>query len=220
MYGPIQLTAIAFDNEEVIGGLLDELERVREFGIIRLIDFLFVAKDADGNISALEVSDLDMEEMVEFGAVVGGLIGLGAAGVEGAEVGAVAGALSVAENDFGLTTEEVREVADRLPRGSSGVLVLFEHTWALRLKEYIVDSGGVLIAQGLIHPSALVEVGAELAAAVEAEEFIEREMMLEEELDDLELMYHRGEISEGEFKAQKAGFEAELGELLSELGSD
>jgi uncharacterized membrane protein len=218
MYGPMQLTVIAFDNREVIGGLLDELDRVREFGIIRLIDFLFVAKDEDGNISALEASDLDTEEMVEFGAVVGGLIGLGAAGVGGAEVGAVAGALSVAENDFGLTEEEVREMADRLPRGSSGVLVLFEHTWALRLKEYIVDSGGVLIAQGLLHPSALVEVGAELAAAVEAEELVEREMILEEELDDLELLYHRGQLSEGEYKSQKAEVETEMGELLSELG--
>ncbi len=218
MYGPIQLTVVAFDNDEVIGGLLDELDRVREFGIIRLIDFLFVAKDTDGNISALEVSDLDMEEMVEFGAVVGGLIGLGAAGVEGAEVGAVAGALAVAENDFGLTAEEVREVADRIPRGSSGVLVLFEHTWALRLKEYVVNAGGVLIAQGLLHPSALVEVGAELAAAVEAEELLEREMILEEELDDLELMYHREEISEEEYKAQKAEFEAEIEALIGELG--
>jgi uncharacterized membrane protein len=218
MYGPIQLSVIAFDNEAVIGGLLDELDRVREFGIIRLIDCLFVAKDAEGNISALEVSDLDQEERMEFGAVVGGLIGLGAAGAEGLVEGAVAGALAVAEHDFGLTVEEVREVADRIPRGSSGVLVLFEHTWALRLKEYVVNSGGVLIAQGLLHPTALVEVGAELAAAVEAEKLLERELILEEELDDLDLMYHRGEISEEEYKAQKAEFEAEIDALVGELG--
>lgn len=218
MYGPMQLSVIAFDNEEVIGGLLDELDRVREFGIIRLIDFLFVAKDMEGNISALEISDLDTEEMMEFGAVVGALIGLGAAGIEGAEVGAAAGALSVAEHDFGLTADEVREVADRIPAGSSGVLVLFEHTWALRLKEYIMDSGGVLVAQGLIHPSALVDVGAELAAAVEAEELLEREMVLEDELDDLELMYHRGEISDEEYEAQKAEFGAEIEALIGELG--
>ena len=96
MYGPIQLSVIGFDNEEVIGGLLDELDRVREFGIIRLIDFLFVAKDEEGDIAALEVTDLSDEERTEFGAVVGGLIGLGAAGAEGAVEGAVAGALAVA----------------------------------------------------------------------------------------------------------------------------
>jgi uncharacterized membrane protein len=214
MYGPIQLSVIGFDNEEVIGGLLDELDRVREFGIIRLIDFLFVARDEDGDIAALEVTDLTDEERMEFGAIVGGLIGLGAAGGEGVVEGAVAGALAVAEHDFGLTAEEVREVANRIPAGSSAVIVLFEHTWALRLKEYILNSGGFLVAQGLIHPSALVSVGEQLAAVVEAETALELEEALEEELDDLELMYHRGEISQEEFEAQKQEFEAHVKELL------
>ncbi len=217
MYGPIQLTVVGFDNDEIIGGLLDELDRVREFGIIRLIDFLFVAKDAEGNISALEVTDLTEEQRMEFGAVVGGLIGLGAAGAEGAVEGAVEGALAVAEHDFGLTAEEIQEVADRIPKGTSAVVVLFEHTWALRLKEYMLNSGGFLIAQGLIHPSALVSVGEELAAAVEAEKLLELEEILEEEVDDLELMYHRGEISEEEFKAQKAEFEAQIKVVQEEL---
>ena len=214
MYGPIQLSVIGFDNEEVIGGLLDELDRVREFGIIRLIDFLFVAKDEEGDIAALEVTDLSDEERTEFGAVVGGLIGLGAAGAEGALEGAVAGALAVAEHDFGLTGAEVREVANRIPEGSSAVIVLFEHTWALRLKEYVLESGGFLVAQGLIHPSALVSVGEELAAVVEAETALEVEEALEEELDDLELMYHRGEISKEEFEAQKQEVQAHVKELL------
>lgn len=218
MYGPIQLSVIGFDNEEVIGGLLDELDRVREFGIIRLIDFLFVAKDEDGEIAALEVTDLSDEERTEFGAVVGGLIGLGAAGAEGAVEGAVAGALAVAEHDFGLTAEEVREVANRIPEGSSAIIVLFEHTWALKLKEYMLDSGGFLVAQGLIHPSALVSVGEELAAVVEAEKLLELEDVLEEELEDLELMHHRGEISEEEYKSQKAEFEAEVKVAMTELG--
>ena len=94
MYGPMQLSVIGFDNEEVIGGLLDELDRVREFGIIRLIDFLFVAKDEGGDIGSMEVTVLSDEERTEFGAVIGGLIGLGAAGAEGAVAGAVEGALA------------------------------------------------------------------------------------------------------------------------------
>ncbi len=211
-YGPMQLTVIAFDNDEVIGGLLDELDRVREFGIIRLIDFLFVTKDAEGDISALEVTDLDEEERMEFGAVVGGLIGLGAAGVEGALEGAIAGALAVAEYDFGLTAEEIEEIADRIPRGSSALIALFEHTWAIRLKEYIIDSGGVLVAQGLIHPSALVEVGAELAAAVEAEELLELEEGIEEELEELEVLRLKGIVTDEEYEARQSYLESLLPE--------
>lgn len=207
-YGPMQLTVIGFDNDEIIGGLLDELDRVREFGIIRLIDFLFVAKDADGNISALEVTDLDDAERMEFGAIVGGLIGLGAAGVEGAEVGAVAGVLAVAEHDFGLSVEEIQEAADRIPSGGSAVVALFEHTWALRLKEYILNSGGFLVAQGLIHPSALVEVGAELAAAVKAEKMLELDEIIEEELEDLEYLHLKGTITQSEYEAKKNELES------------
>ncbi len=207
-YGPMQLTVIGFDNDEIIGGLLDELDRVREFGIIRLIDFLFVAKDADGNISALEVTDLDDAERMEFGAIVGGLIGLGAAGVEGAEVGAVAGALAVAEHDFGLSAEEIQEAADRIPAGGSAVVALFEHTWAVRLKEYILNSGGFLVAQGLIHPSALVQVGAELSAAVEAEKMLELGEIIEEELEDLEYLHLKGTITQSEYEAKKNELES------------
>ncbi len=85
MYGPMQLSVIGFDNNEIIGGLMDELDRVREFGIIRLIDFLFVAKDEGGKISALEVTDLSDEDRMEFGAVVGGLIGQLASRLRGRE---------------------------------------------------------------------------------------------------------------------------------------
>ena len=117
--------------------------------------------------------------------------------------GAVAGALAVAEHDFGLTAQEIQDVADRIPRGTSAAVVLFEHTWALRLKEYILDSGGMLIAQGLLHPSALVKVGVELAAAVEIEKALELEDAVEEEVEELELLHHRGTISEEEFEAKK-----------------
>ena len=207
-YGPMQLTVIGFDNDEIIGGLLDELDRVREFGIMRLIDFLFVAKDADGNIAALEVTDLDDAERMEFGAIVGGLIGLGAAGVEGAEAGAVAGALSVAEHDFGLSAEEIQAAADHIPAGGSAVVALFEHTWAVRLKEYILSNGGFLVAQGLIHPSALVEVGAELAVAVKAERALELEEIIEEELEDLEYVHLKGTITQAEYEAKKKELES------------
>jgi uncharacterized membrane protein len=169
-HGPVQLVIVGFDNTDIIGGLLEELDAVREFGIIQLIDFLFVAKDGDGNIAALEVSDLTEEQRMEFGAVVGGLIGLGAAGAEGAEVGAVAGALRVAEHDYGLGVGEVHEVADHIPNGSSACLILFEETWAIGLKDYVLDSGGMLIAQAMLTPAALIEVGEELAASLEAED--------------------------------------------------
>ncbi len=197
MYGPIQLSVIGFDRDDIAGGLLDQIDLVRELGIIRLIDFLFVEKDKFGNIEAMEVSDLTQEERMEFGAVVGGLIGLGAAGREGAEVGAVVGALAVAENDFGMTAEDIQEIADDIPKSSSALIVLFEHTWALGIKNYALNNGGVMLAQGLSHPSALVEVGVELREAVEAEAALEALEAEEEAASTRQSNLARGKKSKG-----------------------
>ena len=122
--------------------------------------------------------------------------------------GKLAGALAVAEHDFGLSAEEIQEAADRIPAGGSAVVALFEHTWAIRLKEYILDSGGFLVAQGLIHPSALVEVGAELAAAAELEQMLELEEIFEEELEDLEYLHLKGTLTQAEYEAKKSELES------------
>ena len=47
----------------------------------------------------------------------------------------------------------------------TALLVLFEHRWALRLKEALLSAGGVVIAQGMVQPEALLEFGSALAAA-------------------------------------------------------
>jgi uncharacterized membrane protein len=176
MYGPIQFSVIGFDNDDIIDGLLYQLDLLRTAGTIRLVDFLFVAKDAYGNIYAREVSDLTQDEKEQFGAVVGGLIGLGAGGAEGAALGAALGEMAVAENDFGLLGSDIHEIIQDIPEGTSACVVLFEHAWARKIKEYAYDNGGVLLAQGLIHPAALVEIGEELADAIEAEIELEEEL--------------------------------------------
>lgn len=172
--GPIHLIVIGFDQPKFEGKVIDELIKAREKGIIRVIDLLGVYKDADGNLVALEMSDFSLADKMELGAVIGGLIGLGAAGEVGAEVGAIEGALAVAETDYGITADEIEEIAANIPRDSAVLLMLFEHTWAINLRNAILDAGGIPIAQGLMNPLALVQMGAEIAAAVEAAERAER----------------------------------------------
>jgi len=93
------------------------LNDAREKGIIRLVDAMGVGKDVDGNIIAIEVTDFGEEEIIEFGAVIGGLIGAGATGEKGMEAGAVAGAFAVAENDFGESHGRLMEIAQEIPPG-------------------------------------------------------------------------------------------------------
>ncbi|HET9324807.1 MAG TPA: hypothetical protein VFO03_13095, partial [Gaiellaceae bacterium] len=89
--GPVQMLILGFEDPKFTGEGLKELERLREADIIRLIDLLAVHKDAEGNVEVLQETQLDDASRAEFGAVVGGLIGLGMAGEEGMEAGVEAG---------------------------------------------------------------------------------------------------------------------------------
>jgi hypothetical protein len=79
----------------------------------------------------------------------------------------------MAENDYGITADEIEEIAANIPRDSAVLLMLFEHTWAINLRNAMLDAGGLPIAQGLMNPLALVQFGAELAAAVETAKRLE-----------------------------------------------
>jgi uncharacterized membrane protein len=98
--GPIQVFVFGFDNFQATGAIVAELRRVRKRGIIRVIDLLFVKKDAHGHIeSSMHSTDLSPQERQNLGAIAGSLIGLQEGGMEGAERGAEMGARRVAERD-------------------------------------------------------------------------------------------------------------------------
>jgi uncharacterized membrane protein len=170
------MLVIAFDDPDFHGQIYEELRKVRETGIIRLIDLQFVYKDEDGNVAAFEATDLSEEERQRFGAVVGGLIGYGAAGEEGARAGAELGAMQVAEHDYGLTDDDMDSIGDAIPRNSAAAIMLIEHRWAIEFRDAVRSAGGLVLAQGMLTPERLLSVGAALADAVEAEEREERAM--------------------------------------------
>ncbi len=177
MYGPMQLLVIGFKNPDFHGQIRQALEPAMETGVIRLIDLRFVYKDADGNVSAMEASQLDEAERQRFGAAVGALIGLGAGGEEGARRGVETGAMAAAQHTFGMTEENVQRISDAIPNDSAAAVFLIEHLWAKDLKQALRDTNAQLIAQGMVTPEALVMAGAALRDAVEAAEMEEKKPM-------------------------------------------
>lgn len=163
--GPVQLLMVGFEGVEFEGEILAELDRLRENDIVRLIDLVFVRKDADGKVEKILRSDLSPEEAEAFGATVGALIGFGAAGEEGAELGAIEGAAAL--EDGHVFDEEVWYVDDAIPNGTAAAVALLEHRWAIPLSEGIRRTGGYHLADAWIHPADLVGIG--ILAAEEAE---------------------------------------------------
>ena len=162
--GPLQLVVIGFDNPALDGSILAELTAVREQGFIRLVDALGVHKDSEGTILSIEVSDLNADEAILAGAAIGALIGLGAAGREGAAFGAIEGALAAAERSaFGISPENILDIADQIPAGGAALIMMVEHTWLIPLRNAIRAQGGIMIANDFLNMESLISIGAELA---------------------------------------------------------
>ena len=164
--GPVQLLVLGFNHPDFKGEILAEFDRLKDSDVVRIIDGIAVQKDRKGNVTVLKRSDLNKQQAAEFGAVVGALVGLGAAGAEGAVVGAVLGAEQAADGVDMLREEDAWDVIDEIPNDSAAALVLLEHRWAIPLRDAIRAAGGFAVADGFIHPEDLVAIG--LMAAEEA----------------------------------------------------
>ena len=172
--GPVQLLILGFEDPQFNGEIIAELQRLKEADIVRVIDAVAIKKDDDGSITTLRTSDLSDEESMEFGAIVGALIGLGAAGEEGAEAGALAGAEAMADGEV-FDEDNVWYAADVIPNGTAAAAALLEHRWAIPLRDAIGRANGFVLADEWIHAKDLIAVGLLAAAASEIEAEAEAE---------------------------------------------
>ncbi len=179
--GPVQLLVIGFDSPEFRGEALNELERLRESNAVRVIDALALYKDPEGEMTVMRISNLTQDESIEFGAKVGALIGLGAAGAEGFVAGAELGALAGEDGIEIFSDETAADILEDIPNDSAVALVLLEHHWAIPLRDAIWRAGGFNLASSFIRPRDLVAIG--LVSALEAEELAALEMGDEEDED-------------------------------------
>jgi uncharacterized membrane protein len=158
-FGPVQMLVLAFDRTRFDGKVAPELERLKQAGIIRLLDLLFVRKPEGGELEVVQTSDLTHDEAVDFGAMIGALVGLGSGDEEQTLAAAVAGAEALEDGHL-LGQHEVWYVADAIPEGTSAAIALIEHVWAIPLRDKLIEAGGMVLADEWIHPLDLVAIGA------------------------------------------------------------
>lgn len=118
--GPVDVVIIGFPGNKFTGRIAPALLDLVEAGTVRIIDLLFVSKDADGVTTTIELADLDPDAGPAFVDV--SVTSPGALGAEDAE-----------------------EVADDLPPNSSALLIAFENAWAAEFAEAVRAADGVLI---------------------------------------------------------------------------
>jgi hypothetical protein len=131
--GPIDIAVIAYPVGAPMAGdaaplLMDLVDR----GIIRVLDVMFVAKDADGSVSGFEAKDLDDKGVGDFEVFEGASSGL------------------LGDSDVGIA-------ADALEPGEAGAVIVYENSWAAAFAGAVRRNGGVLVATQRVPHEAVVE---------------------------------------------------------------
>ena len=130
-YGPIELLVIEFPGNQFTGEISPALATLVENGTIRIIDILFVQKDADGNLVEIELSDLTENAFEEFDPVVDELAGL-------------------------ITHDDAVHLASQLPANTSAGIMLFENVWAKQFASAVANARGQVIVNERI-PRAVID---------------------------------------------------------------
>lgn len=157
MTAPLQVVVFSFSlGADFEGRILQEVDRLRGRGVLRVLDMLFVAKDDSGAVERLEIGDDE-----DFGSLLAGILPGGGTAGPAPDDGSVA---------FDL--DSARLLAESLEPGTALAYLLIEHNWAAPLFDAISETGGALIGEGFLDAAGGLGVRAEIAAMEEAAEVI------------------------------------------------
>ena len=127
--GPVEYIVVSFPGNKFNGQIAPELVALVESGTIRILDLLFIGKDAEGAVLTFEIDELaDALGFDRLPGEVGGLIG----------------------------PEDIAFVAAQLETNSSAALLIWEDVWAIPFASAILESGGILL-QGARIPHDVIE---------------------------------------------------------------
>jgi hypothetical protein len=141
--GPVQVLVVGFDRPRFTGDVLAQLTRLRDAGIVRLLDVLLVTRTDDG---ALETLEHPADLSADVGRVAAALLG----------EQPPTPALEPTTDADDLTTWSL---ADAIPLGGTAAVALIEHTWAIPLRDAIQRSGGTPLDETWLAPDDLALLG-------------------------------------------------------------
>ncbi|MFJ4557379.1 DUF6325 family protein [Streptomyces massasporeus] len=129
--GPIDYLVVEFPGNRMTGEAFPLLVDLVDRGIIRILDLMFVRKDADGSVTGMEIADLTGDgalDLAVFEGVSSGLLG----------------------------QDDIEEAATALEPGSSAGILVYENLWAAPFAAALRRSGAQMVASGRIPVPALV----------------------------------------------------------------
>jgi Family of unknown function (DUF6325) len=139
--GPVQVLVVGFDQPTFSGEVLAELARLREAGIVRLVDVLLVSRAEDGTLETLEAPE-------GFASDLGGLAAeiLGQTAVA-ADAEPKPTKIEADPDATEIGSPAAWSLADAIPSGSTAAVALIEHVWAAPLSAAIQRAGGTALEE-------------------------------------------------------------------------
>ncbi len=119
--GPVDIAVIAFDEPKFDGSVASAIADLVANGTVRLLDIILVNKDENGEVSLVEVTDVDGDGIPDLVALQGDIPGL------------------LSETDAGVAVEA-------MPNNSAVAMIAWENTWLVRAGQAIRNNGGTLVA--------------------------------------------------------------------------
>jgi len=135
--GPLEYIVLGFEGNHFDGSIAEELGKVVEAGTIRIVDLVMVVRDGENTAIIAELDAKQDPRFASFAHLLGNSMAL-------------------------FTQEDLESITESLPANTSALVVLFEHHWAVDVKEAIGRAGGFLVTRTVIPPEVLEEVQAEL----------------------------------------------------------
>lgn len=146
--GPVQVLVVGFEHPDFSGEVLAEFDRLRDAGVVRLVDLLVVHRDDDGS---LETVDLPEGSPADLGLVAAALLGQDQ-GMDAAQPG------DPGDGNAGWSLEAV-------PPGSTAAVALIEHVWAGPLTQAVERAGGRPLEETWLGPDDRAALEALLASS-------------------------------------------------------
>ncbi len=136
--GPVEYIAVAFPGNKFTGNITPALQELVDSGTIRIIDLAFVSKDADGNVLAMELEELDSNAGKAFQAL---------------------------QHELGdlINEADLKQIGAGLEPNSSAAILVWEDAWATKFANAMRDAGGVLIDRQTV-PHEVVQAAYDFAA--------------------------------------------------------
>jgi predicted double-glycine peptidase len=152
-FGSLNLVVTQFDRYLLPFEFLDALQSIWQDGNLRPNAFIFLRRDSNGNLSGMEGSRLERgEDIVAMNAALAAVTEKNLGTPERVQSSVRAAITMATGGDFGLPTEELKRIAEKLPANHSAIIAIFENVWERKFRNVAERYGGRVISQQLMSP--------------------------------------------------------------------